>query len=95
MEIPIIGGVLLLGYFLKNDFKHCQQLNSDIVKIDIRTWLLNSYLCKNNNINYLNDTWFISGLSEFKDSDWKMEVDRFHLNDNSLETKLTNYAENI
>ena len=86
---------LFLGYFLKNDFKHCQQLNSDIVKIDIRTWLLNSYLCKNNNIKYLNDSWFISGLSEFKDSDWKMEVDRFHLNDNSLETKLTNYAENI
>ncbi len=86
---------LFLGYFLKNDFQHCQQLNSDIVKIDIRTWLLNSYLCKNNNINYLDDSWFISGLNEFKGSDWKMEVDRFHLNDDSLETKLTNYAENI
>jgi Tfp pilus assembly protein PilF len=86
---------LFLGYFLKNDFQYCQQLNSDIVKIDIRTWLLNSYLCKNNSINYLNDSWFISGLNEFKGSDWKMEVDRFHLNDNSLEAKLTSYAENI
>ena len=86
---------LYLGYFLKEDYQHCQELNNDMVNIDIRTWLLNSYLCKNKDIDYKKDSWFISGLDEFKGSNWNMEIDRFHLNDDSLKKELTNFAENI
>ena len=86
---------LFLGYFLKNDFLHCQELNKEIVNIDLRTWLLNSYLCKNNDTDYQKEPWFISGLNEFKSSNWNMEIDRFHLNDDSLKTKLMNFAEKV
>tara|TARA_B100001057_G_scaffold500383_1_gene615141 strand:- start:13304 stop:14755 length:1452 start_codon:yes stop_codon:yes gene_type:complete len=86
---------LFLGYFLKNDFDHCQKLNRDIVNIDIRTWLLNSYICNKEETNYLKDSWFIVGLDQFKSSDWDMEVDRFHLNNDPLKTRLIDFAKTI
>ena len=86
---------LFLAYFLRSDFDHCQKLNKDIVNIDIRTWLLNSYMCKQKEINIDEESWFISGLSQFKDSNWEMEVDRFHLNDDSLKGHLTDFAKSI
>ncbi len=86
---------LFLAYFLKNDFDHCQKLNQDIVNIDIRTWLLNSYMFKQKEINFDKESWFVSGFSQFKDSNWDMEVDRFHLNDDSLKKQLTDFAKHI
>ena len=86
---------LFLGYFLKNDFDHCQKLNRDIVNIDIRTWLLNSYMCNKEETTYLKDSWFLVGLDQFKSSDWDMEVDRFHLNNDSLKTRLIDFAKTI
>ena len=56
---------------------------------------MNSYLCKNNDTDYQKEPWFISGLNEFKSSNWNMEIDRFHLNDDSLKTKLMNFAEKV
>ena len=86
---------LFLGYFLKNDFMHCQKLNEDIVNIDIRTWLLNSFMCHKKEINYKEDSWFKAGVNQYQNSDWDMEVDRFHLNDDSLKTRLIDFAKTI
>ena len=86
---------LYYGYYLKDDFDKCQELNRDIINIDIRTWLLNCYMCSKNNKTYLNDTWFNSGINQFKSSNWEMEVDRFHLNDDNLKSELTEFANNL
>ena len=86
---------LFLGYFLKDDFDQCQKINHDIVNIDIRTWLLNSYMYNERESIFDNESWFVSGVNQFKDSDWEMEVDRFHLNDESLKNNLTSFIKNI
>ncbi len=86
---------LFLGYFLKDDFDQCQKINHDIVNIDIRTWLLNSYMYNERKSSFDNESWFVSGVNQFKDSDWEMEVDRFHLNDESLKNNLTSFIKNI
>ena len=86
---------LFLGYFLKNDFDHCQQITDEIVNIDLRTWLLNSYLCEDKGISYQEKGWYAVGVNQFKSSDWDMEVDRFHLNDNELKSNLISLAKRI
>tara|TARA_B100000900_G_scaffold414857_1_gene442795 strand:+ start:2060 stop:3511 length:1452 start_codon:yes stop_codon:yes gene_type:complete len=86
---------LFLGYFLKDDYDHCQNLTNEIVNIDLRTWLLNCYLCEDKGINYQEKGWYAAGVNQFKSSDWDMEVDRFHLNDNELKSNLISLAKSI
>ena len=80
---------------MKNDFKKCQSLNKDVVNIDPKTWLLNYHLHQINNIDCTKDNWFISGKREFENLDWKMEIDRFHLNDDILNENLLAAVETI
>ena len=86
---------LFYGYYLKNDFEKCQLLNNDVVNIDPKTWLLNYHLHQINNTDCTKDNWFISGKREFENLDWKMEIDRFHLNDDILNKNLLAAVETI
>ena len=79
---------LFLGYYLKEDFTKCQDLNKEIVEIDVRTWLLNFHLHTTNSSDCLNDGWFKKGKVKYKDLDWEMEIDRFHLNNDRLNKEL-------
>ena len=79
---------LFLGYYLKKDFTKCQDLNKEIVEIDARTWLLNFHLHTINSSDCLNDGWFKKGKVKYKDLDWEMEIDRFHLNNDGLNKEL-------
>ena len=79
---------LFLGYYLKKDFTKCQDLNKEIVEIDVRTWLLNFHLHTINSSDCLNDGWFKKGKVKYKDLDWEMEIDRFHLNNDRLNKEL-------
>ena len=79
---------LFLGYYLKEDFTKCQDLNKEIVEIDVRTWLLNYHLHTINSSDCLNDGWFKKGKVKYKDLDWEMEIDRFHLNNDRLNKEL-------
>ena len=79
---------LFLGYYLKKDFTKCQDLNKEIVEIDVRTWLLNFHLHTINSSDCLNDGWFKKGKVKYKDLDWEMEIDRFHLNNEGLNKEL-------
>ena len=79
---------LFLGYYLKKDFTKCQDLNKEIVEIDARTWLLNFHLHTINSSDCLNDGWFKKGKVKYKDLDWEMEIDRFHLNNDRLNKEL-------
>ena len=79
---------LFLGYYLKNDFEKCQEINKNIVDIDIRTWLLNYHLHKTNSVDCSQDAWFLKGKNDYINLDWKMEIDRFHLNNDKLNSEL-------
>ena len=46
-------------------------------------------------LNYEQELWFSSGFNQFKGSNWDMEVDRFHLNNDSLKNQLTDFAKGI
>ena len=52
-------------------------------------------MCNERESSFDNESWFVSGVNQFKDSDWVMEVDRFHLNDESLKNNLTSFLKNI
>ena len=79
---------LFLGYYLKQDFVKCQEINKNIVDIDIRTWLLNFHLHKINSVDCSQESWFLKGRNDYLNLDWKMEIDRFHLNSEELNSEL-------
>ena len=86
---------LFLGYYLKEDFEKCQAINSKILKIDVRTWLLNFHLHQIESMDCSQDNWFIKGIKEFENLDWKMEIDRFHLNNDELNNELLSVVQSI
>ena len=86
---------LFLGNYLKSNFDKCQELNKQIIDIDLRTWLLNTDLFEKNSKDYLEESWFQKGRRKFSDSDWDMEVDRFHLNDDELQSNLISLAKRV
>ena len=86
---------LFLGYYLKEDFEKCQAINSEILKIDVRTWLLNFHLHQIESMDCSQDNWFIKGIKEFENLDWKMEIDRFHLNNDELNNELLSVVQSI
>ena len=47
-----------------------------------------------NKSDYLNETWFDSGHSNFKDLDFKKEIDLFHLNNKEVNSRLIKLADN-
>ena len=47
-----------------------------------------------NKSDYLNETWFDSGHSNFKDLDFKKEIDLFHLNNKEVNSRLNKLADN-
>jgi len=86
---------LFLGYYLKEDFEKCQAINSEILNIDVRTWLLNFHLHQIQSMDCSQDNWFIKGIKEFENLDWKMEIDRFHLNNDELNNELLSVVQSI
>ena len=84
---------LLTGYYLANDFKKCDELINKIVDIDFKSWLLSIDIFEKNDKD-LNKSWFTKGLTKFNDLDISLEVDRFHLNNETLTNSLIKKAEN-
>ena len=54
---------------------------------DFREWLIFIDIKTKQNIEYLKDVWFTSGLEKYKDLNKKKEVSLFHLNDRELSAK--------
>ena len=48
-----------------------------------------------NNIEVNNQKWFAKGLQKFSNFDVNMEVDRFHLNNNNLQSELISTAKQL
>ena len=86
---------LLTGYYLSNNIKRCEELINQIVEIDFKSWLLSIDIYNHNNKTLEDQTWFTKGISKFKDLDFRLEVDRFHLNNKDLSKNLVDKAESI
>ena len=86
---------LFFANYLNKDYSRCKEILADIQEFNLRTWLTNLDIAKSNNEVYVNESWFERGLKNFKDSDWMMEVDRFHLSDESTKNHLIGIANSI
>ena len=78
------------AYFLKNDIAKASKYFTMMEELDERSWLINGYINKDNDC--MNENWFISGKNRFKNTDWQVSVDRFHLPSEDIKLNLQNYA---
>ena len=85
---------LFVGYYLNNNYKKCLELFSKIHEPGFREWLMFIDIKITNKSDYLNETWFDSGHSNFKDLDFKKEIDLFHLNNKEVNSRLIKLADN-
>ena len=85
---------LLLGYYLQENKDKFKETAKGIATYDLRSWLLNINFHIKEGVTYSDQKWYKDGAEEFNKSDWKMEIDRFHLNDSNLEEELFNTAQN-
>ena len=87
-------GALLLAYYLKEDSENFNSTALNLVNYDLRSWLLNIDIHLKEEELYQDKKWYKDGVEEFGESDWSMEIDRFHLNNKPLEGKLLETAQN-
>ena len=82
---------LILGYFLAEDYNKVVELSFDIRIMDTRSLslILFSRSKLNQDIKASNE--YKSLTSEFKDTDWKQTVDRFHIQDEQIQKDLISF----
>ena len=89
-----LGG-LLTGYFIGEDYEKCVSIASGINVLGLREWLLTSAAYLEKGLDVYEESWFASGIKNFRDSDWALEIDRFHLNNEMLKMKLIELADEL
>ncbi len=86
---------LLLGYFLFNKPEECLEIGGKLQNIDFRSWLI---LLESNKTLKKNDGEFkklVELCSQFKDKNFNMEIDRFHIQDQAINKNLINTAKEL
>ena len=86
---------LILGYFFAEDFNKVIELSFDIRKMDVRSLVivlfsrsrLNQDIKSSNEYSLLN--------AEFKETDWEQAVDRFHIQDETIKSKIISFIKTI
>jgi tetratricopeptide (TPR) repeat protein len=81
---------LITGYYLSNNLERCIELFKSITDIDFRSWLMVLDI----NINHENKNLDSIKMhsKKFKEIDYNLEIDRFHLNDKILKDSLIKRA---
>ena len=86
---------LLLGYFLFKKPEECLEIGGKLQNIDFRSWLI---LLESNKALKKNDGEFkklVELCSQFKDRNFNMEIDRFHIQDQAINKNLINTAKEL
>ena len=86
---------LLLGYFLFKKPEECIEIGRKLQNIDFRSWLI---LLESNKVLKKNDNEFkklVELCSQFKDKNFNMEIDRFHIQDQTINNNLINTAKEL
>jgi TolB-like protein len=86
---------LFVAYYLSGNYKKCNELFNQIYEHDFREWLIYIDIKSKENIDYLKDVWFKSGLERFKDLNNKKEVSLFHFNNKKLNSSLLSLSNNL
>ena len=86
---------LFVAYYLNENYEKCNELFTQIHEHDFREWLIFIDIKTKQNIEYLKDVWFTSGLEKYKDLNKKKEVSLFHLNDKELSANLLNLSNTL
>ena len=86
---------LLLGYFLFKQPEECLEIGGKLQNIDFRSWLilLESNKALKKNVSEFNKLVELS--SQFKDRNFNMEIDRFHIQDRAINNNLINTAKGL
>ena len=66
-----------------------------MTNVDNRSWLLNIELHSKQSKNYLDLNWYKNVKNTFCELDWSVEIDRYHLNNEKLESNLLQLARSL
>ena len=86
---------VLFGYYMDRNRIKCLELISKLNTIDLRSWIVLAKISNDEEIDYTDDDWYKDNKNRFKKINWAMEVDRFHLNNDSAKEKLIEFATEI
>ncbi len=85
---------LFFANYLNKDFNKCREIFKEIENFDAKTWLSFIDLKNLSEESYKDEAWFEQGLNLFKDLDWEITIEGFHLHEESLKTNLSQLALN-
>ena len=86
---------LLLGFFMNKDYVECLEVGKKIQNIDFRSWLLLLESHKKVKTSVGSSENLLALGSKFRDTDFVMEIDRFHIQDEKINQSLTNIAKEL
>mgnify|MGYP001998013057 CR=1 FL=1 len=88
-------GAVLFGYFMDRNSDKCKELIKNLQEVDFKSWLVTAKICDDEEIEYTSEVWFTENKDHFKEIDWEMEIDRFHLNNEGLQKSLVGFVESL
>ena len=83
---------VLFGHFMERNREKCLEIISTLQEVDLKSWLLTSKICEDEEAEYKSQNWFSENKDNFNEADWVMEIDRFHLNNDGLKDSLEEFA---
>ena len=86
---------VLFGNFMAHNKDACLKIISDLENVDMRSWILTAKLCHDEEHDYKKEEWFLEGKKEFVEKNWKEEIGRLKLNNESATEALVEFAESI
>ncbi len=86
---------LLLGLFMNKNYVECLEIGMKIQNIDFRSWLLLLEAHKNAKTPASELDKLLTMNTKFRDADYVMEIDRFHIQDTKITNSLTMTAKEV
>ena len=86
---------LLFANFMARNRKTCIEIINKLENIDFKSWVLTAKLCNDEEYQYKKADWFLLGKSNFINTNWKEEIVRFRLNNDSITKSLIDFAKNL
>ena len=86
---------LLLGFFMNKNYVECLEIGMKIQNIDFRSWLLLLEAHKNAKTPPSGLDNLLAMNTKFRDADYVMEIDRFHIQDVKIINSLTMTAKEV
>jgi adenylate cyclase len=86
---------VLFAHFMEHNREKCLEIISSLQEVDLKSWILTAKICSDDQFSFENEGWFKDNKPNFKEADWEMEIDRFHLNNDGLTKSLEEFAKSI